>query len=86
MLNQFSRTQLLYGQDNMRRLAASRVAVFGIGGVGGYVVEVSGYFFSISGLPAPLRRMPFSEVYSSVYSFHCSGLFILSEIPDLTVL
>ena len=39
MLNQFSRTQLLYGQDNMRRLAASRVAVFGIGGVGGYVVE-----------------------------------------------
>ena len=38
MLNQFSRTQLLYGQDNMRRLAASRVAVFGIGGVGGYVV------------------------------------------------
>ena len=39
MLNQFSRTQLLYGQDNMRRLASSRVAVFGIGGVGGYVVE-----------------------------------------------
>ena len=39
MLNQFSRTQLLYGQDNMRRLAASRVAVFGIGGVGGYAVE-----------------------------------------------
>ena len=39
MLNQFSRTQLLYGQDNMRRLTASRVAVFGIGGVGGYVVE-----------------------------------------------
>ena len=39
MLNQFSRTQLLYGQDNMQRLAASRVAVFGIGGVGGYVVE-----------------------------------------------
>ena len=39
MLNQFSRTQLLYGQENMRRLAASRVAVFGIGGVGGYVVE-----------------------------------------------
>ena len=39
MLNQFSRTQLLYGQDNLRRLAASRVAVFGIGGVGGYVVE-----------------------------------------------
>lgn len=39
MLNQFSRTQLLLGKENMDRLAASRVAVFGIGGVGGYAVE-----------------------------------------------
>lgn len=39
MLNQFSRTQLLLGNEAMERLAASRVAVFGIGGVGGYVVE-----------------------------------------------
>lgn len=39
MLNQFSRTQLLYGEENMGRFASSRVAVFGIGGVGGYVVE-----------------------------------------------
>ena len=39
MLNQFSRTQLLYGAEAMEKLAASRVAVFGIGGVGGYVVE-----------------------------------------------
>ena len=39
MLNQFSRTQLLYGAESMQRLAGSRVAVFGIGGVGGYVVE-----------------------------------------------
>lgn len=39
MLNQFSRTQLLIGPDNMERLAHARVAVFGIGGVGGYVVE-----------------------------------------------
>ncbi len=39
MLNQFSRTQLLYGEDAMKKLAACRVAVFGIGGVGGYVVE-----------------------------------------------
>ena len=39
MLNQFSRTQLLYGAEAMERLASSRVAVFGIGGVGGYVVE-----------------------------------------------
>ena len=39
MLNQFSRTQLLLGKDNMEKLAKSRVAVFGIGGVGGYVCE-----------------------------------------------
>ena len=39
MLNQFSRTQLVYGEDVMKKLASSRVAVFGIGGVGGYAVE-----------------------------------------------
>lgn len=39
MLNQFSRTELLYGTEAMEKLAASRVAVFGIGGVGGYTVE-----------------------------------------------
>lgn len=39
MLNQFSRTQLIFGKNAMDILAASRVAVFGIGGVGGYTVE-----------------------------------------------
>lgn len=39
MLDQFSRTKLVYGAEAMERLASSRVAVFGIGGVGGYVVE-----------------------------------------------
>ena len=39
MLNAFSRTQLLLGAENMERLHRARVAVFGIGGVGGYVVE-----------------------------------------------
>ena len=39
MLNQFSRTQLLLGCDGMERLYHARVAVFGIGGVGGYAVE-----------------------------------------------
>ena len=39
MLNQFSRTQLLLGADAMEQLKNSRVAVFGIGGVGGYVCE-----------------------------------------------
>lgn len=39
MLNQFSRTQLLFGEEGMERLYGARVAVFGIGGVGGYTVE-----------------------------------------------
>lgn len=39
MLNQFSRTQLLIGEQAIETLKASRVAVFGIGGVGGYVCE-----------------------------------------------
>lgn len=39
MLNQFSRTQLLLGEKGMARLFQARVAVFGIGGVGGYTVE-----------------------------------------------
>ena len=39
MLNQFSRTELLLGKEAMERLEKSRVAVFGVGGVGGYVCE-----------------------------------------------
>ena len=39
MLDQFSRTELLFGKEAMERLYHSRVAVFGIGGVGGYAVE-----------------------------------------------
>ena len=39
MLNEFSRTELLIGKEAMQRLYGARVAVFGIGGVGGYVVE-----------------------------------------------
>lgn len=38
-MNAFSRTELLFGTAAMERLAQARVAVFGIGGVGGYTVE-----------------------------------------------
>jgi len=37
--NQFSRTERLLGKENMEKLAAARVCIFGIGGVGGYVAE-----------------------------------------------
>lgn len=39
MLNQYSRTELLFGHEAMEKLRHARVAVFGIGGVGGYTVE-----------------------------------------------
>lgn len=39
MLNQFSRTELLIGKEGLKKLSESRVAVFGVGGVGGHVVE-----------------------------------------------
>ncbi len=39
MLNQFSRTELLLGEEAIKKLNKARVAIFGIGGVGGYTVE-----------------------------------------------
>lgn len=37
--DRFSRTELILGKDAIKKLASSRVAVFGVGGVGGYAVE-----------------------------------------------
>ena len=39
MLTQFSRTELLLGKEAMEQLSKARVAVFGVGGVGGYACE-----------------------------------------------
>ena len=39
MLNQFSRTELLIGKESIEKLNKSKVAIFGIGGVGSFVVE-----------------------------------------------
>lgn len=39
MENQFSRTELIIGKENIEKLKRSKVAIFGIGGVGSYVVE-----------------------------------------------
>jgi len=39
MLEQFTRTALIFGNEGMEKLASARVAVFGIGGVGGFTVE-----------------------------------------------
>ena len=39
MLNQFSRTELLIGKEGIEKLNNAKVAIFGIGGVGSFVVE-----------------------------------------------
>ena len=39
MINEFSRTELLFGEEKLNILRNSRVAIFGVGGVGGYVAE-----------------------------------------------
>lgn len=39
MQNQFSRTELLIGQEGIEKLQRAKIAIFGIGGVGSYVVE-----------------------------------------------
>lgn len=39
MSDRFSRTEMIFGHEAMKRLSEARVAVFGIGGVGGYAVE-----------------------------------------------
>lgn len=39
MLDQFSRTELLIGKDGIEKLRNAKVAIFGIGGVGSFVVE-----------------------------------------------
>ncbi len=39
MLNQFSRTELIIGKDGIEKLNKSKVAIFGLGGVGSFVTE-----------------------------------------------
>ena len=53
MANSFSRSELILGHDAMQKLAAARIAVFGVGGVGGYVVEARESARSISSTTTP---------------------------------
>lgn len=39
MSNPFIRSQLVLGEEGLKKIANARVAVFGVGGVGGYVIE-----------------------------------------------
>ena len=62
-LHAFSRTELLVGKPARERLAQARVAVFGIGGVGGYTVEALarsgvGTLFLLDSTPVTLYSGP----------------------------
>ena len=48
MENQFERTELLLGKDAVNKLKNSRVAIFGIGGVGGFTAEALSPFTALS--------------------------------------
>lgn len=69
-MNEFSRTQLLLGEKAMRKLALSRVAVFGIGGVGGYTVEA----LARSGIGAldiiDNDKVCFTNINRQIYAVH----------------
>ena len=39
MLNQFARTELIIGKEAVEKLNKSKVAIFGLGGVGSFVLE-----------------------------------------------
>ena len=39
MLNEFTRMEMLVGEDGIRCLSSAKIAVFGLGGVGSYVAE-----------------------------------------------
>ena len=69
MLNQFSRTQLLYGEETMGRLLSSRVAVFGIGGVGGYVDKLQAALYLPAGNCQKMYRAQRYPWINSICSF-----------------
>lgn len=94
MKEQFSRTQMLLGAEAMDRLAAARVAVFGIGGVGGHTVEAlarSGVgaldlIDSDTVAPSNLNRQIIATVDTlGQYKVDAAAARIASINPDATV-
>ena len=68
MQDQYSRTQLLLGAEAMTKLHDSRVAVFGVGGVGGYTVE------ALARKCTQRRQVPGSNAYvPAVAGLICAG-------------
>ncbi len=94
MEHQFSRTELLLGQKGLERLKSSRVAVFGIGGVGGYAAEA----LARSGVGAldliDHDRVSVSNLNRQIYALHSTVGRLKTDVakeriadinPDCTV-
>ena len=86
MLNQFSRTQLL-GKGAMDRLQQAHVAVFGIGGVGGYVCEALvrsgvGAFDLIDDNRVCLINLNRQIIAGEVIRDLTAGIPVSAETPD----
>ena len=87
MLTQFSRTELLLGKEAMNKLEGARVAVFGIGGVGGYVCEALvrsgvGKLDLIDNDKAPIRTLAFVVQSVSV----SSSMMDLTDVSPYSVI
>lgn len=87
MLNQFSRTQLLLGKGAMDRLQQAHVAVFGIGGVGGYVCEALvrsgvGAFDLIDDDRVCLTDLNRQVIAGEVIRDLTAGIPVSAETPD----
>lgn len=87
-LNQFSRTQLLLGQESMDLLANATVAVFGIGGVGGYTVEALarsgvGHFVLVDDDKVCLTNIN-RQIIATDASFyhHFCTVYVLSDVRN----
>lgn len=87
MLNQFSRTQLLLEKGAMDRLQQAHVAVFGIGGVGGYVCEALvrsgvGAFDLIDDDRVCLTNLNRQIIAGEVIRDLTAGIPVSAETPD----
>ena len=90
MLNQFSRTELLLGKEALDKLAGSRVAVFGIGGVGGYVCEALvrsgvGEFDLVDDDKVCLTNLTVKQIVKSNVNLSPSVIFFSNPLRNLTL-
>ena len=75
MSDPFIRTRLLIGDDPLDRLSRARVAVFGVGGVGGFCVEALARA-GVGALEMCIRDSPFNDIGGGAHAHEIPGLFL----------